>query len=244
MKKIFIFCAFIFTFSPLLASYTVKIAVYKNHANLMKVIAKIPVTKYRKNIIIEKKRRLYYVISVPYIHKKEVYKALQAYKKVFPDAFVREVKAKNIITKPVKIENKVQKPIKSPTVPSLDAKQFLENKTVYLCKEEHSKQNKKEMIRLEFKENYVLYSKRSKNVAPLEIAYIFYKDSAILTLSGLSFKYRFVKEEEGFLLAESFINEKKGQGFRFYFDENLAHDFNNPSLSTQTKTQHSGQIQN
>lgn len=189
----------------------------------MTYLSKIPVKNYRKNIIIEKKNHLYYATSTLYESKNEVNKALSIYKKVFPDAFVVGVEQVN----------------------ALDAKHLLENKTVYLCKEARSKRSKKEMIRLDFTKEYVLYRKLSKAVPPLEIAYTFDKDSVILTMSGMQFRYLISKEEDGFLLAQSFINDKKGQSFRYYFDKNLALDFADTTfVNSKAKTQHSDQTQN
>jgi len=238
MKKVFLFCAFFLTTSLLFANYTVKIAVYKDQDNLMRFIAKIPEPQYRKNIQIEEKNHLHYVTSISYEYEKEVNKALRAYKKVFPDAFVEEVEEGNAASAPATVDKKVllTKPSlakATPVVPvaepveakMLDAKQLLENKTVYLCKDHPLKDAKKEIIKLEFKAKYVLYSKRRRDTPPLQIPYTFDKNAVVLSLSGMQFKYQLLKEEEGFLLAQSYINESKGQQFRFYFDEDLAFEF-------------------
>ena len=53
---------------------------------------------YRKNILIEEKNHLHYVTSTLYESENEVNKALSAYKKVFPDAFIVEVEKKIMAT--------------------------------------------------------------------------------------------------------------------------------------------------
>lgn len=222
MKKTFFLFTLFFATSNLFAAYQVKIAVYKEHKNLKVNISKIASKKYRKDIIVKKKRHLYYVTSRVYGSKSESNKALAVYKKVFHDAFVADVKGKTVVATPLKV---LAKTPKSKETKPLDAKLILENKTVYICNVLPSKRSKKEMIKLDFKEAYVLYTKLSKNVAALEIPYTFDKDTVILSISGMSFKYKIYKEEDGFLEVKSFLNDKKGQDFRFYFDKNLALDF-------------------
>jgi len=213
----------------------------------MRFIAKIPEPKYRKNIRIEEKNHLHYVTSISYAYEKEVNKALRAYKKVFPDAFIEEVEEKETnttispvavmksvsVSKPALSETAPETLVAEPVVPvsepieanTLDAKALLEGKTVYLCKDHLVKHDKKEIIKLDFKAAYVLYSKRHRDTPPLKIPYTFEKDTVVLSLSGMQFTYQLLKEEEGFLLAQSYVNESKGQRFRFYFDENMAVDF-------------------
>jgi len=228
MKSIFIFFSFLFATTSLVASYTIKIAVYKDHANLMRFIAKVPKERYRKNIIIEQKNHLNYVTSVSYEYEKEVHKALRAYKKVFPDAFIEKdidesptSKSKKPLVKK-EVHKKTIKPVQSTPILSLDAQELLGNKTVYLCKESPSKRSKKGMIELGFKDEYVLYRKLSKTASPLKMPYVFDKDSVTIVISEIEFKYKILQKEDHFLAVQSFVNSKKGQKFRFYFNEDLA----------------------
>ena len=221
MKKTFLLFAFLFAASDLFGAYKVKIAVYKDHANLMAYISKIPGESYRKNIIIEKKNHLYYVSSRLYKSTNDVNKALSAYKKVFPDAFIEESAQETVLA--ISPEAVTQAP--EPVEKAIDAKILLENKTVYICNENGSKKAQKEVIRLDFKKEYVLYSKLSKSVPPLEIPYTFDKDCVILPMSGIDFKYKIYEEGNNFLSTKSFINDKEGNHFRYYFDEDLAFKF-------------------
>ncbi len=221
MKKTFLLFAFLFAASDLFGAYKVKIAVYKDHANLMAYISKIPGESYRKNIIIEKKNHLYYVSSRLYKSTNDVNKALSAYKKVFPDAFIEESAQETVLA--ISTEAVTQAP--EPVEKAIDAKILLENKTVYICNENGSKKAQKEVIRLDFKKEYVLYSKLSKSVPPLEIPYTFDKDCVILPMSGIDFKYKIYEEGNNFLSTKSFINDKEGNHFRYYFDEDLAFKF-------------------
>lgn len=235
MKKIFLLFTFLFAASNLFGAYKVKIAVYKDHANLMTYISKISDAEYRKNIIIEEKSHLYYVTSTRYESENEVNKALSAYKKVFPDAFIVEAEQKIIVPASTDVvvqtsesnmpEPQSPEPIEKEQVASLDAKMLLANKRVYLCNEDGSKKAKKEVIRLDFKKEYVLYSKLSRNVPPIEIPYTFDHDSVILPMSGIDFKYKIYAEGTDFLSAKGFLNDKEGNHFRYYFDEDLAFKF-------------------
>ena len=221
MKKTFLLVTFLFAASDLFGAYKVKIAVYKDHANLMTYISKIPGESYRKNIIIEEKNHLYYVSSTLYESKHEVNKALSAYKKVFPDAFIEEIAQETVVTASTEAVAKAPEPVEK----AIDSKILLENKTVYICNDNGSKKAQKEVIRLDFKKEYVLYTKLSKNVPPLEIPYSFEQDSVILPMSGIEFKYQIHAQGDEFLSAKSFINDKEGNHFRYYFDEDLAFKF-------------------
>ncbi len=251
MKKTFLLFTFLFAASNLFGAYQIKIAVYKDHANLMTYISKIADADYRKNILIEEKNHLHYVTSTLYENENESIKALSAYKKVFPDAFMVEVEQKIIVSAsteapeqgkavPVPAEEVEQKevlsvtteavakrpePIEKEQVNTLDAKRLLENKTVYLCNEDGSKKAKKEVIQLDFKKEYVVYSKLSRNVPPIQIPYAFDQDRVILPMSGIDFKYKIYQESQDFLSAQSFTNDKEGHHFRYYFDEDLAFEF-------------------
>ena len=277
MKNIFLLFTFLFAASNLFGAYQIKIAVYKDHANLMSYISKIPKESYRKNILIKEKNHLYYVTSTLYESESEVKKALGIYKKVFPDAFILEVEEKKAVPEstevvkqkvivlvsteaveqgkavsvsaeeveqkkalPVPAEAVEQKEVLSVTTEAvaktpesieneqpiaLDAKMLLENKTVYLCNEDGSKKAKKEVIQMDFKKEYVVYSKLSRNVPPIQIPYAFDQDRVILPMSGIDFKYKIYQESQDFLSAQSFTNDKEGHHFRYYFDEDLAFEF-------------------
>ena len=196
----------------------------------MTYISKIADADYRKNILIEEKNHLHYVTSTLYENENEASKALSAYKKVFPDAFMAEVEYEIIVPAsteaPVQIsEPQSPEPIEKEQVNALDAKRLLENKTVYLCNEDGSKKAKKEVIQLDFKKEYVVYSKLSRNVPPIQIPYAFDQDRVILPMSGIDFKYKIYQESQDFLSAQSFTNDKEGHHFRYYFDEDLAFEF-------------------
>jgi len=249
VKKTFLLVAFLFAASDLFGAYKIKIAVYKDHANLMRFISKVPGKSYRKNILIEKKNHLHYVTSTLYESENEANKALRRYKKVFPDAFILEVKQKSIVPASVKVvtqtpskpesivsipvkvlvqtpeEPEVPEVIEKESVPSFDAKNLLGNKTIYICNENGSKKAQKEVIRLDFKKEYVLYTKLSRNVPPIEIPYAFDQDCLILPMSGIDFKYQIHTQGDDFLSAKSFIKDKEGNHFRYYFDEDLAFKF-------------------
>ena len=200
-------------------------AVYKDHANLMTYISKIADADYRKNIIIEEKNHLYYVTSTLYENKNEVNKALVAYKKVFQDAFIAKTEQKIILPVETEVLAKTPEPIENEQEKALNAKRLLENKTVYLCNENVSKKAKKQIIKMDFKNEYVLYSKLGKNVPPIKISYTFDQDCVILPMSGIDFKYKIYQEGEDFLSAKSFTNDKEGNHFRYYFDEEAAVSF-------------------
>ena len=196
----------------------------------MTYIAKISDTDYRKNILIEEKNHLHYVTSTLYKSERKAKKALSAYKKVFPDAFIKEIAQETIVAAstevaaqaPESVENEQQATIDAKI---LDAKILLENKTVYICNENGSKKAKKEVIRLDFKKEYVLYSKLSRDVSAIEIPYTFDHDCVILPMSGIDFKYKIYADGDDFLSAKSFINDKEGNHFRYYFDEDQAFKF-------------------
>lgn len=187
----------------------------------MTYISKVPGKSYRKNIIIEEKNHLYYVSSMFYKSKNEVNKALSAYKKVFTDAFIEEIAKETVVVASAEAVVKAPEAVEK----AMDAKILLENKTVYICNENGSKKDKKEVIRLDFKKEYVLYSKLSRDVPPLEIPYTFDQDCVILPMSGIDFKYKIYAEGDDFLSTKSFINDKEGNTFRYYFDEDLAFKF-------------------
>ena len=76
--------------SPL---YTVHIAVYKNHHSLQKKIDQLPPV-LRKTLYIRKRGKLHIVSTLPTSNKKILKKLLPAYRKVFSDAFIAQVKTK------------------------------------------------------------------------------------------------------------------------------------------------------
>ena len=203
----------------LFASYTIKIAVYKDEVNLMRFIAKIHEPKYRKNIRIKEKNHLHYVTSVPYLYEQEVNKALKAYKEVFPDAFVEEIATfSETNSTMVIVSNVVEHKEPSP----LEAKKLLANKTVYVCSPNYAKERNNAVVKLAFKETALLYSKLRRDIPPIELPYTFDKENISVTMSGIQFRYKIEKEEAEFLLVQSFVNDKKRDHLRYYFDENLA----------------------
>lgn len=225
MKKIFLLLALLFSASNLFGAYKVKIAVYKNHANLMGIISKISVAEYRKNIIIEKKNHLYYVTSTLYESKSEAMKALKVYKKVFSDAFIDKAEQKKIAPAATEVLAQTPERTEKKQINAFDAKRLLENKTVYLCNENVSKNAKKQIAKMDFKNEYVVYSKLGKDMPPIKIPYTFDKDCVILPRSGIEFKYKIYQEGEHFLSAKSFINDNEGNHFRYYFDKEAALSF-------------------
>lgn len=225
MKKTFLLFTFLFATSNLFGAYQIKIAVYKDHANLMTYISKIPEADYRKNILIEEKNHLYYVTSSLYENESAVNKALSTYKKVFPDAFIVEVEQKSIVPTSKEVVAQTPEVIENESVTSFDAKNLLENRTVYLCNKDGSKSAKKQVVKLEFKKEYVIYSKLKRDVPPIQIPYTFDQDCVIVPMSGINFKYKIYQEGHDFLSAQSFMNDKEGHHFRYYFDEDLALEF-------------------
>lgn len=221
MKKTFLLFTFLFAASNLFGAYNVKIAVYKDHANLMTYISKVPVETYRKNILIEKKNHLYYVTSTFYKSKNEVNKALSAYKKVFPDAFIEEIAQETVLAASTEEVAQASEPVGK----AINAKTLLENKTVYICNENGSKKAKKQIVKMDFKNEYVIYNKLRRNVPPIEIAYTFDQEYVILPISGIDFKYKIYQKGEDFLSAKSFTNNKEGNRFRYYFDKEAALSF-------------------
>lgn len=216
MKNIFILFTFLFVTSNLFGAYNIKIAVYKNHANLMEYMKNIPGEAYRTNIHIEKKNNLYYVTSTIYESENDVKKALHAYKKCFPDAFIQKVAVEN--TKMMKAEHIMEQEV-------LNAKKLLANKTVYVCNEHHDTTSKKEVVKLTFKKDYVLYSKLRRDIPPIKLPYTFDKKSILLSISRINFRYKIEDENKNYLSVQSFVNEKKGRKLRYYFDEILALKF-------------------
>jgi len=245
MRKTLLSLALLFSAQNLFGAYEVKIAVYKDHANLMTYISKISEESYRKNIRIEEKNNLHYATSTLYENETEVNKALSAYKKVFPDAFIVEVEKKMIVpvpteavaktlvqteeimqtSMPTEVEVQTPEPMEKEQVPTFDAKMLLENKTVYICNERVSVGSKNEVVKMDFKKDYVIYSKLKRDVPPIQIPYTFDKDCVILPMSGIDFKYQIYQEGQDFLSAQSFIEDKKGHHLRYYFDEDLALEF-------------------
>ena len=61
MNKILLLLALLLPAQNLFGAYKIKIAVYKDHANLMTYVSKISEKEYRKNILIEEKNHLHYV---------------------------------------------------------------------------------------------------------------------------------------------------------------------------------------
>ena len=81
--------------------------------------------------------------------------------------------------------------------------------------------HKKEVVKLDFKKEYAVYSKLNRDVPPIQIPYTFDQDCVILPMSGINFKYQIYQEGQDFLSAQSFIEDKKGHHLRYYFDEDL-----------------------
>ena len=71
--------------------FTVRLAVFKNGDDLKKMINKFP-PALKKTVKIEKKGPLNYAYSLPTPDKKTLEKLLPAYRKFFPDAYIRKIK--------------------------------------------------------------------------------------------------------------------------------------------------------
>lgn len=211
----------------------------------MTYVSHISEASYRKNIIIEEKNHLHYVSSALYESEKEVNKALSAYVKVFPDAFIVEVEKQIIVSLsteamsqthvsveevnqtlvPVEVVTQTPDPMEKEQDLVLDAKMLLENKTVYICNEGGFEGVKNEIVKMDFKKDYAVYSKLKRDIPPIHIPYTFDKDYVMLPMSGVNFKYRIYQEGQDFLSAQSFINGKKADTLRYYLDESAALEF-------------------
>ena len=188
-------------------------------------VAKIKAPEYRKNIVIQKKGKSYYVTSAVYESRGEAQKALHAYKKVFKDAFMQKG-IKSQVPREVS-ENTVITELKKPqTEKHCNAEELLENKTVYLCYENGSTSSQKRIIQMGFEGEYMEYLPLKSTYKPLKIPYSFKGDSVVLQMSGIEFVYQIYKQEEKFLVVKSFTNGKESSHtLRYYFDKEDALEF-------------------
>jgi len=209
----------------LFGAYDVKLGVYKNAKNVRENIAKIKYTKYRKQIIVEKKGRLHYVHAV-IASNKEARDALHVYRRVFKDAFISKTPV--VLKKKAKKVKKVSLPrvkqVKKPEeIKQLcNVKELLVDKTVYVCYEKESSDVQKRVVQMRFGQKYVEYLPLQSESQPLKLQYAFEKDNVILPMSGLIVIHKIYKKEVNFLYVQSFINGKKAHVLRYYFDENAA----------------------
>ena len=188
-------------------------------------IAKIKASEYRKNIVIEKRNEFYYVTSALYENQSEAQKALNAYKKVFKDAYIQEDVKSQIPTEVS--EKRVISELKKPqTEKQCNAEELLESKTVYLCYENGSTSSQKRIIQMDFEGEYMEYLPLRSTYKPLKIDYTFKDDTIVLPMSGIEFVHKIYKKEEKFLVLKSFTNGKESSStLRYYFDKEDALEF-------------------
>jgi len=96
-KFIFSFILFFYS-TTLFSDYNIRIAVYKNLTELRGKIGTVKNKNYIQQVIIEKRKNLYYAYAY-FPTKREAQKGLLEYKKVFSDAFisVREVYKQKVV---------------------------------------------------------------------------------------------------------------------------------------------------
>jgi len=222
MQKLFLL-VFLLTLSPIFGGYVVQIAVYQNHFNLMGNIKKIAHDLHRENIIMKEKNGFHYVSSDVFGDKKEAKHALKAYQEIFHDAYIIRVDREPTKKKPSVIQE--PEPEQVVEKPLLDAKTLLAHQVVYLCMEHSAKGSKNEIIKMQFKQHDVFYSKLKRDTPPLKIPCRFEKNAFIFIMSGFEFRYNLYEQDANFLHAEGFINGKQKHIFRYYFSQEEAQAF-------------------
>lgn len=179
----------------LFGAYDIKIGVYKNEKNLRANIAKIKDAKYRKSIIVEKKRNLYYVHAV-IDSNKEAKNALRVYKRIFKDAFIakKQVSSRTQIkkaraTKETKQESPAKKVVKEASVKAIAksvaltsvVKETVQNQTVEPAKPQVLKPverlNAKEL--LADKTMYMCYEEGPAHLEGRVVEMVFQKDGIV-----------------------------------------------------------------
>lgn len=239
MKTKILFLTVLLAASNLFGAYEVKIAKYTNHTFLILAVSKIKESEYRKNIVIEKRNEFYYVTSVLYENQSEAQKALNAYRKIFKDAYIQE-DIKSQSPREVSV-NTVITELEKPQAEKLcNAEELLENKTVYLCYENGSTSSQKRIIQMGFEGGYMEYLPLKSTYKPLKIPYIFKGDRVVFKMSGIEFVYQIYKQEKNFLFVKSFTNGKESShALRYFYEKEDAVEF----LKT-IKNRHLDQSQN
>ena len=252
MKKLLVLLIIFFYTSTLFGAYDVKLGVYKNAKNLRINIAKIKNSKYKKQIIIEKRGRLHYLHAVVDSNK-EARNALRAYKRVFKDAFIskQQVASRKKVKKVPSVVAKLEKPmVKAEITPKvkqeepksivlIDAKALLADKTIYLCYENGPKHLQDRVVKMIFEKDYVTYNPLKKMSTPVKMPYTFTENNLTLELSGMNITHNLYNKDAQFIQAKSVIDGLVINKLRYYFDEAAAISF-----VSKTKTQHLDQIQN
>ncbi len=75
------------------SNYTVRLAVFKGSKSLQRAISKYP-PALKKTIKTYRRRGLTYAYTIPTTDKETLKKLLPAYRKVFPDAYIRKTRRK------------------------------------------------------------------------------------------------------------------------------------------------------
>lgn len=254
MIKLIVSLSILFYTTTLFGAYDVKLGVYKNVKNVHANIAKIKNTKYRKSIIIDKKRNKYYVHAIIESNK-EARNALRAYRRIFKDAFIskRQVRVKKAVKKAappvaktaavkesIEQNNTIQTAqIKEPIeqnqtvtkveipkpIEKINAQALLTNKTIYLCYEEGPAHLKGRVVEMVFEKDHVIYNPLKKMTRPVKMPYTFKDNNLTLELSGMKIIHDLYKKEGKCLCAKSVIDGLEVNKLRYYFDKEAAMAF-------------------
>ncbi|MEA1880052.1 MAG: hypothetical protein U9N11_05370 [Campylobacterota bacterium] len=252
MKKLILFFTLFFYSTILFADYkahNVKIGVFKNSQKLRQNIAKIKPSKYKKYLVIQKKNNLNYVYA-PIRSNVEAKKALDAYKKIFKDAYItkrkivvsekksfkkKHIKKKQVVKKKAEkrivkklpsINKAVQEKYKKVKKKPIVLTELLENNTFYICIDEISSASKERIVKMSFGEDTVSYFANKDAKTPLLIQYGVYKDMVKMKINTLDIVHIFNRlKEEKYYPVQSFIGKKKSDVLRYYLHEEDAYNY-------------------
>lgn len=247
MKKLILFFTIFFYSTTLVgddSAYNVKIGVFKNSQTLHQNIAKIKPSKYKKYLVIEKKNNLNYVYAAIRSNE-EAKEALDAYKKIFKDAYI--VKAKILVSEKKSLQKKrinkkkvekktikklptinkaVQEKYKKIKKKPIDLTELLENNTFYICTDETSCTLKDRIAKMSFGDDTVSYFSNNDAKAPLHIPYDVYKNMVKMKINSLDIVHIFNSlKEEKYYLVQSFIGKKKSDVLRYYLHKKDAYNY-------------------
>lgn len=195
--------------SVLMGGFDIKIGVFSNAKNLQNNIKKITSTKYRKAIIVEKKRHLSYVHAIINGTRSDAKKALLRYQKVFPDAFISQEKSEKLLPPQKK------KSVKKLKRAQLHAKKILLHKTMYVCYEDAPIGLSGQLVKMHFLEDKIAYLRLGKNT-PLDISYTLEQNTIRLKISALEMQHKIVSDKGDYFLVYSYVKEKKMHTLRYY----------------------------
>ncbi|MDM5272350.1 hypothetical protein PGH07_09160 [Sulfurovum sp. zt1-1] len=203
------------------AGYVIQLGLYKNRLMLQKMVDRIAQTKLKSNVTIEKLGELHWAHSQPIEDKVSAQRALLHYRKVFKDAFIKEVSAKQNQKKeqtniPVVLDQMVSKKGHAKRAKKRSLETLLNGNVFYVCFEAADK----ELVIVAFDGDYIEYNTIIGDIPSFKERYNVINNRLYTFKEKVSQHsvYSTLEEvKEKYLLISSWHKNEKVNSIRYYY---------------------------